>query len=61
MKEYQKRVVEEQKELGKKIEKLHAYILTNINKESDEMSLLVEQRVRMVAYENTLLKRIKLF
>lgn len=63
MHEYQKRVVEEQKELSEKILKLTTVVIQNdiINCQDDEESLLYRQLQIMLEYNKILQMRIKSF
>jgi len=68
MKEYQKRVIQEQKELGEKIVKLTTFLmffdLQSIGIDIDDdanLQLLYHQLSEMLSYNQTLQKRIYLF
>lgn len=56
MEDWQKRLVEERKELGEKVEKLIKFL--NENKECEDFDLLAEQLHYMTGYYEVLTKRV---
>jgi len=65
MKEYQERVIQEQKELGEKIIKLTTFLmffdLQNADIDIDNWQLLYHQLSDMLSYNQILQKRVYLF
>lgn len=63
MKEYQLRVIEEQKELNDKFHKLSSFLNSDkiLDTTPEEQHRLIRQMVFMEAYSNVLSERIKAF
>jgi hypothetical protein len=63
MQAFQERVIQEQKELEEKLDKLTDFLQTDtfLNLEEKDRELLLAQHTHMVAYNTTLALRIKRF
>lgn len=61
LKDWQKRVIDEEAELGQRIEKLEKFLDSNPSKLDCPVDLLKDQLLTMKKYDRILMTRIKMF